>query len=161
MGGYYFCTITLFPPPLPSPSSPQSWEYCPTCHVLIIIPVTARQPLPVWPLCLLIILLWSAQSEVLSTLSLLPIWPTNHSSRYFMHALERLNTFDLITERAVSVTVLSPLFLHLAIPPTLLLCILNILYLTYLRRRYWIPAEKWKSQKWNEAGPWSSHTGQH
>ena len=89
-----FC---ITPPPFPFPPSPLSWGYWPTWHALMIIPITVRHPPPAWPCCLLIILLWSAQPEAWSTLSLLPFWPTNHSSHYFMHSLERLTTFDLIT----------------------------------------------------------------
>lgn len=75
MGGPLF----LYTPTL-SPPSPQSWGYWPTWQALMIIPITVRHPLPAWPRCLLIILLWSAQPEAWPTLSLLPFWPTNHSS---------------------------------------------------------------------------------
>lgn len=63
MGG----PIISVPPP---PPSPQSWGYWPTWHALMIIPITVRHSLPAWPRCLLIILLWSAQPEAWSTLSL-------------------------------------------------------------------------------------------
>lgn len=158
----------------------------------MIIPITVRHPLPAWPRCLLIIL-WSAQPEALSTLSLLPFWPTNHSSRYFMHALERLTTFDVIIEWTVffsfclSVFFTSALYpVYWTTPPThpifsiltppscpspfktfpsqpLVYTSTNIppSLSSYLRRRCWIPAAIWRSQKWSVAGPWSSHTGRH
>lgn len=60
-----------FPSSLFSSPSPQSWGYWPTWHALMIIPIMVRHPLPAWPRCLLIILLWLVLPEA---------WPTNHSS---------------------------------------------------------------------------------
>lgn len=65
------------PPTLLSPSF-QHWGCWSTWHPLMITPITVRQPPPAWPRCLLITLIWSAQPEALSALSLLPFWPTNY-----------------------------------------------------------------------------------
>lgn len=82
-GGQYFCT-TAAPPHHQTPytfsPSCQYWGYWSTYHPLMITPIRVRQPPPVWPRCLLITLIWSAQPEALPALSLLPFWPTNHSN---------------------------------------------------------------------------------
>lgn len=164
---HYFCSTTPLSPP-----SPLSWGYWPTWQALMISPVYVAPPPPVpgWPPCLLIILS-SAQPEALSTMNLLPFYQTNpphmllpasfrdhyhlrsqHWTHFHFSCLPLLlsNTTFHISSSPSPAT---------AQPGALHICQYFPSLPSYPRRRCWIPAEIWRSQKWSGAGPWSFHTG--